>query len=42
MKEEDEQAETKKKEGNHKKTSKPPRPVKFLPPLPLTIINLNP
>ena len=33
MKKEDEQAEAKRKEENHKKTSKPPRPVNSLPPL---------
>ena len=38
MKEEDEQAETKRKEGNNKKTSKPSRPVKFLPPLSLQVL----
>ena len=37
MKKEDEQAEAKRKEENHKKTSKPPRPVNGLPPLLLLV-----
>ena len=38
MKKEDEQAEAKRKEENHKKTSKPSRPVNSLPPFPLQTV----